>query len=160
MAIPSLARAALGSWSGSSRLNMVWLPADPIKESLSTLEVSTDPQNTYTTVSYTWAYEGQPMTGMLILAGSKTDDEASAQQLSGGWTDSWHQNAEIMTLVDVSTSEDVIRLQGSYGPDTPKWGWRLELEMTGDDKLSFRMVNMDPAGPETWAVDASYQRTL
>ena len=52
-----------------------------------------------------------------------------------------------------------VRLEGSYSaPQSPDWGWRIEIEIDADASLVIRMINITPEGQEALAVLAQYTR--
>jgi hypothetical protein len=53
---------------------------------------------------------------------------------------------------------DRVKLTGSYSAGSgPDWGWRIEIGLV-DGRLSLTMINIEPEGEETWAVQADYSR--
>jgi hypothetical protein len=154
MATPPGLLAALGNWRGTSKLNYSEDPlVENISESDSTLAIETDPLHAFATVSYTWAFEGQAHEGRVLLCGTESTDEVTA-----GWSDSWHQNGSAMCLSGPGMHSNQVRLTGSYGAaGGPDWGWRIEFNLEGDN-LTLKMINITPEGDQTWAVHAEYLR--
>ena len=155
MAVPKPIIKLVGSWKGSSRLNLSWLPeGEQIKVSTSSMQVKTDKGSNYATITYTWVYENESQSGTLIIAASESGTA------SCGWSDSWHQNSGVLALTGSTTDDGNTGVTGSYGDGQggPDWGWRIEIAPTNEQNLSFRMFNIDPDGIETWAVEAVYQR--
>lgn len=155
MATPPGLLKAVGKWQGQSNLN---LPEDGITEtvfsSTSTLSVETDSRTAYSTVSYTWEFDGTTQMGCILICGSGSQDSVTC-----GWTDSWHQNGSVMPLAGRGMLDDAVSLTGSYGDgsDGPDWGWRIELSAT-HDAFKLTMTNITPEGEEMWAVKAEYIR--
>jgi hypothetical protein len=141
-------------WSGSSKLHLSWLPEDQkVQESESELTISVEPRASYAIVSYTWIYEGETQHGTMLVAG---DIEAGTGSI--GWSDSWHQSSGVMHL-DGTFSETSIACLGTYGGEGDEaYGWRVTLEMNGDDQFVVKMTNIEPNGNEEWAVEAVYSR--
>jgi hypothetical protein len=154
VAIPKLISLAKGSWQGKSKLNFSEdCEVEKVEESESVLDVQTDRQNTFATLTYTWAYEGQKQEGTLVIAGSER-----SEAVTGGWVDSWHQGSALMSLRGTGMKADRLSLTGAYAaPGQPDWGWRIELVLV-DKALELRMTNVSPTGVEAWAVVAVYMR--
>lgn len=153
MAIPKTLREAQGAWIGSSKLHLSWnQPPDNILESLSNLSVTLDPIGEFALLDYDWVYEGELQHGQLLLAGS-----SESGKVTGGWTDSWHQNSAVMALAGTGM-EGEVNLSGEYEVEGhPNWGWRFLFELEGE-MLAMRMFNVSPEGDEEWAVEAVYGR--
>ena len=106
-------------------------------------------------INYTWAYEGQPQAGLLLLGYNKELEAAMAI-----WLDSWHTSEQFMHFEGSVDESGKLNLNGSYSVASgPDWGWRITLQL--DDKGSFliTMYNVSPDGDELWAVKAEYERT-
>lgn len=155
MPIPRTIRDAAGSWRGSSKLHLSWLPPEKrVEESSSSLQVKLDRNSTYATIEYTWSQEGTEQEGSLLLCADK-----KRTCITAGWVDSWHQNNAVM-LLSGELSDGAIRLDGKYQVEGhPEWGWAIGFELISNSKFIMRMINIDPAGNEEWAVEAVYERS-
>lgn len=153
MAIPKTIRDAAGTWNGNSKLHLSWnQPPENILESFSNLSISLDPIGAFALVDYDWVYEGEMQHGQMLVAGNQDSGD-----VTGGWTDSWHQNTVVMALSGTGM-EDELNLKGEYAVEGhPNWGWRITLAMEGES-LSFKMFNVSPEGDEEWAVEGIYAR--
>jgi hypothetical protein len=142
----------VGNWSGSSKLNLPWMP-DPIKESASTAIVSTRVNGQCLEIAYTWEYEGEPQEGVIILSGDGKSDAVIAF-----WTDSWHSKNVLMQCDGTLTPTGSVNLKGSYSvPDHADWGWRTEI-IPGENSFKYLMFNVSPEGVEEWAVEMAFTR--
>ncbi len=154
MSIPTFVTACVGTWNGPSKLNLPWPPGEEkVLECDSSLTVSVDPKSSYATFGYEWSYEGDPQTGLILIAG---DEEKGT--VSMGWSDSWHQNGSVLNLTGQMTASKATA-SGEYvveGYDP--CGWEIEIEQTSDDEMVLRMTNVDPSGDREWAVEAIYRR--
>lgn len=150
MAVPKPIRDSVGSWRGTSRLHLPFLPEDRrITSSPSKLHIDLDEQASYATVAYTWEHEGKRHEGVALIA-------AGEKEASAGWCDSWHQNASVMHLA--GPVAEPLWFTGSWGePGQPPWGWKLGFEASGE-KLVLRMAVVTPDGDEEWAVEGIYER--
>jgi hypothetical protein len=142
----SLLTDVTGAWSGSYRLI---LPDTPDEVSDTAAMVTAIAGGRFMQIDYTWAYQGEPQAGSLWLG---TADSAAAQ---GAWVDAWHMGDTVMALAGADGG-DAVRFDGSYDvPDSPPWGWRVELS-AGDDGFVLRMFNVSPEGEPYLGVEALY----
>jgi len=117
-----------------------------VQASLSVLEIAHDPALTYAVVSYTWLHENEPQHGVMVMCGE-----------TAAWTDSWHQNANLLNMKS-DKADDQVSYLGSYpAGEGPDWGWRIELTMDGAE-LVLTMTNIEPGAEGEWAVQARYSR--
>ena len=150
----------IGQWRGQNLLHLSW-ENPPDKYSSSTLLVAAAAKEACLSFTYTWAYEGVPQAGLIVLGYDDGQGVASA-----GFVDSWHQNSGIMHCkgsVHAQAMQGLIDVRGSYAvPGHPDWGWRIVIEPTSHnnvvDTLHIRMYNCSPEGVEELAVQADYTR--
>jgi hypothetical protein len=153
MSAPSSLVALAGQWSGKYRL---WLsPDEPAYTSQTTAVVALVAQGQFVTVQYTWADEGAPQDGLLVLG-----YEVQRAIAHGVWIDSWHMYDQYMVCQGtVRPADGVVSLKGTYaaapGPD---WGWWIDLEPQGADAFRIVMHNVSPEGKAALAVECSYSR--
>ena len=145
-----------GTWQGTNRLH------DPITErpedsASSVILQSANPAAETDDVpvlqmDYTWAYQGAPQNGTLLLYGPAAKPRAQ-------WTDTWHTGGEPMPFETEAEGKNALSLLGSYAaPPGPDWGWRIVLEPLSET-LQLRMDNITPDGEDLPAVEATYRRT-
>lgn len=151
---PLAALAALaGRWTGSNRLRLSW-PTPSDFESAATAEVTPVADGRFVTVAYTWAHDGKPCAGFLLVGRETTGDVVHAS-----WVDSWHQRERPMPCTGTADGRGGVDVRGSYAaPPGPDWGWRIALGPTDDGGLRLTMWNVTPAGEEDLAVEAVYRR--
>lgn len=145
-----------GNWQGTSRLHdpITELPEDSasslmIQNADASAEAEGDAPATL--IGYTWAYQGAPQQGTLLLYAKATNPRAQ-------WLDTWHTGGEPMPLDTESDSETALSLRGSYAaPPGPDWGWRIVLEPRSET-LQLRMDNITLDGEALVAVEATYRR--
>lgn len=140
--------ACAGRWHGTSTLQ------DPMmgiaEESQSAMEVTPVLGGRFVRVDYTWAYQGAPQEGSILVG---FDGAAS-----GHWIDSWHMGKKVMACTGPAPRGGTLHLTGSYAaPTGPDWGWRIDLT-PGPDSLRLWMANVSPEGEESPAVEAVYTR--
>ena len=141
-----------GSWQGTSSLQV--MPGEPVRDSQSRLHIKPVIKDKFVRIEYSWADEGQPQEGLLLVGYEKARELAI-----GVWMDSWHMGEQFMKCQGSIDETGSITLRGSYPASSgPDWGWRIVLR-PGDDVLQLRMYNATPDGQELWAVKADYTRT-
>lgn len=142
----------VGRWSGVNRL---WvMPEDPVRESDTKASVTLAARGALAMITYTWAYEGKPQEGVLMVR-SESDPEGSDVV----WVDSWHTAGKFMQFRCDEGKEGLVAVRGSYSaPPGPDWGWRIVLSADSKDEFRVLMYNVTPDGKEALAVDARYSR--
>lgn len=150
MATPISLAELSGRWQGSNRL---WLdPNEPARESVATAVCQTVAQGKFFHLHYTWADEGQPQEGVLLLGQSQ-------QELSAAWVDSWHMQDNIMHCTGPTGSDGPVSVIGHYAaPPGPDWGWRITLQPDSANQFRLIMHNITPDGEEMLAVEAIFER--
>ncbi|MDH3498302.1 MAG: DUF1579 domain-containing protein [Gemmatimonadota bacterium] len=147
--LEAVARLA-GKWTGTNRL---WLtPQEAARESATTMAVAPAAQGRFLTFTYTWADEGKPQDGVLLLG--HEDDE-----VTGAWIDSWHMGNKVMVSRGAANAAGGVSIAGTYAaPPGPDWGWHTVVEPRGADTFRFAMYNITPDGEESLAVEVIYTR--
>lgn len=149
MAIPSILADLTGRWQGT---NQLWLgPKEPVRKSIATAVCQPVAQGKFFELHYTWADDGQPQDGVLLLSQNK-------EQLNAAWVDSWHMQ-DIMMPCSGSAAEAAVSVQGSYAaPPGPDWGWRITVQPDSAEQFRLIMHNITPDGEEMMAVEAVFSR--
>ncbi len=139
-----------GQWFGN---NSLWvMPEDPVRESDSEASVTIAVHGTVALITYTWAYEGTPQEGTLLVRTGPEDVETVL-------VDPWHTGGKFMTFSSEGATEDLVDVRGSYAaPPGPDWGWRIILRADSADEFLMLMYNITPDGEEAPAVEARYTR--
>ncbi|MEO8042869.1 MAG: DUF1579 family protein [Acidobacteriota bacterium] len=141
----------LGSWTGTNRLHVPWMP-EKMKESESTAIVRSKMNGQFLSFEYTWSFDGDPQEGLLVVGCDPKSDAVQAV-----WTDSWHSKGVLM-LCNGKTDQGGISVMGHYAvPDNPDWGWRTEIRQNGNGFL-YAMYNVTPDGVEELAVETDFKR--
>lgn len=150
MSIPQSLTDLAGEWVGT---NLLWLADEPLRESRTTMTIETAARGRFAVMRYTWADEGEPQDGLLLVG-----RPSKKGGLEAVWIDSWHMGHGTMTLGGAPNESDEVSLAGSYAaPPGPDWGWRIEIV---PDAGGFRllMFNIAPDGEVYPAVEARYSR--
>ena len=143
----------VGRWTGTNKLYLSHLP-EPLKQSQSTLNVSLKANGQFVAFEYTWAYEGEPQEGIILLG---CDTKSAAVQTV--WTDSWHSSHTFMLSDGTAAKNGEISVKGYYKVEGhPDWGWRTDI-IPGNEKLRIVMYNVSPEGEEELAVETDFVRT-
>ncbi len=150
MSAPESLRTSIGAWTGANRL---FLPEEPTRESQSTASVALVARGKFSTIAYTWAFEGESQEGLLLIG--QADEVVSAV-----FVDSWHMGDKLMLCEGRAAANEAIKVRGSYAVEGgPDWGWRIVVE-PGDNTLRVTMYNVTPDGDEVLGVEASYTRVV
>lgn len=111
-------------------------------------------QGQFLTLHYTWADEGRPQDGLLVLG-----YEAGQTALKAYWIDSWHMSDKFMFCTGPLEAAGVVSVSGAYAAQPgPDWGWRIVVEPQANDSWRMVMYNITPEGQEVLAVEAHFTR--
>ncbi len=142
----------VGSWSGTNKLYVSGM-AEKVKESASKMEVSLKANQQFVAFEYTWAFDGEPQEGLILLG---CDTKSDAVQTV--WTDSWHSSHTFMVSDGTVAEDGTLSVKGYYKvKDHPDWGWRTDIIPNGDS-LRIVMYNVSPDGDEELAVETDFTR--
>jgi len=143
-----------GKWQGTNRL---WLsPREPVRKSESLAEIRSIEQDQFSEICYSWAYEGQPQEGWLILG-----QETNHKVVKAVWFDTWHMRDQFMVCEGRVDDSGAVTVQGSYAaPPGPDWGWQITIEPNEDDLFRILMHNITPDGEKELAVEIPYSRVV
>jgi hypothetical protein len=151
--MPAPLASLAGRWHGTSRLVLSWKTPSEFR-SESTAEVRRVAGGRAVTVTYTWAHEGKPCEGFLLVARDGASDAAHVT-----WMDSWHQRDRPMHSAGTVDPRGGVEVRGSYpAPPGPDWGWRTLLAPTDDGGFTLTMYNVAPDGAEELAFENVYGR--
>jgi hypothetical protein len=166
--IPETLSTLLGVWSGTKR---VWMAPDaPVHESPATATVSHAAKGHFLSIHYSWAHEGAPQEGLLLIGASQAQAPGppcgGEPQSSPGnnvhvqavWADSWHMGHSLM-LATGTLSDSGVTVTGSYAaPPGPEWGWRIDVLAESDRRWRLTMYNIPPGAQESLAVDVAFEK--
>jgi hypothetical protein len=141
--------ACAGNWLGTSTLQDTHAGSAETAPSAVTVTPGPDGQ---VRLEYTWAYQGRPQHGSLLL-------RRDGATVTATWMDSWHTGGQPMACA--GPLGPALSVRGSYAaPPGPDWGWRIDL-VIDCDTLRLVMFNVWPVeqgGKEELAVEAVYTR--
>jgi hypothetical protein len=111
-------------------------------------------QGQFILFQYTWAYEGEPQDGLLMLG-----FEPKPNEMQAVWIDSWHMQDKLMFCRGTIGRHCDISLKGSYpAPPRPNWGWQIDITPRSPNGFRLQMYNISPEGKSQLAVEAGYTR--
>ena len=148
MAAPEELNRAVGGWAGTSLLRV--MPTDPYRESEARATVTSAAGGDLIVINYTWAEEGKPQDGMLIISGGDEPGDARAM-----WADSWHQRPLWLVLSGATDEGGVVRVAAPYGEG---FEWRINVDTSTADALAITMDNVAPGVARYQVVEARYTR--
>jgi hypothetical protein len=99
----------IGKWQGA---NQLWLfPGDLVRLSHSLAELRAISHNQFSELRYTWAADGQPQEGWIILG-----QPTNSTQVKAVWLDTWHMAHQFMLLMYNITSdgEEFLAVEVAY----------------------------------------------
>lgn len=144
--------AHAGRWTGT---NLLWLPPSEVPyESPSTAEVTRIVGGNFLQIAYTWAFDGAPQEGLLLL-GHEESGLATAV-----WIDSWHMGRQFL-ICRGSIEPSGMVVNGSYAVEGyPEWGWQIVVGPAdaAGDAFALTMYNIPPEGDKMLAVSVNYTR--
>lgn len=152
MSVPLDLAMLAGEWVGTSQL---WLsPDEPPGTSGATMSMALVARGQTLLCRYTWAVDGSPEEGVMLLSLNEEQSQASA-----AWTDSWHLHDTLMVCLGEMRPDGGVTVTGSYAaPPGPDWGWSIGLELHTPESFRMVMHNISPEGTPALAWDATYER--
>ena len=141
-----------GSWRGNNRLHDPTTNAP--EDSPATATITSVLGGRFIRLDYTWAYQGNPQAGSLLIG-----YETEADVVTAHWIDTWHMGDKVMACRGAISDSGELSVLGSYAaPPGPDWGWRTIITPREGQRLRMVMVNISLDGQEYLAVEADYSR--
>ncbi|RKH30257.1 DUF1579 domain-containing protein [Corallococcus sicarius] len=143
----------VGEWEGTSR---TWFePGKLGDESPISGTIRSVLDGRFVVHEYTSSLGGKPLTGTATL-GYHLD----GRQFTMAWVDTFHVGSDIMSLQGEAGVSDRFSVSGSYftGEQSPRWGWRIDMERTGPDALVITHFNVEPGQAPQKAIEIQYRR--
>ena len=142
--------ACAGTWRGANRLFVS--PDGPADESASVVTVTPLLRGTFVRLDQTWAREGRPAEGSLLVG-----FDAASKVATAHWIDTFHMGRKVMACEGTVGDDGALDVRGGYAaPPGPDWGWRIRVTAAAGSQLEIVMFNIDPAGNEQLAVRATH----
>lgn len=146
----SLAKFA-GEWTGTTK---TWFEPDVVAdESPMTGTIKVILGGRFLMHEYSGSLQGKVFDGVAIFG-----FDIATNKFQMAWVDSFHMSTGIM--FSEGDGADKFSAFGTYftGPDTPRWGWRTELEQVDDDNIVITAYNVEPDSDDQIATETRYTR--
>lgn len=154
MGVPQTLENLVGKWHGINRLHTVWIPENPVRETVSAANVELTARGRFLKIEYDWSFEDAAQEGLILIG-----DEKDSDLFKAFWIDSWHLSDKFMVSEGLLDENGAISLKGFYTvPDHPDWGWRTVIELKKDDLFKITMFNVSPEDEESLAVEMEFTR--
>jgi hypothetical protein len=154
MSVPEILRKLVGKWRGVNRLHTIWVPKNPVRESISITAIELTARGRFLKIEYDWTFDDAVQEGLILIG-----DEKDSDLIKAFWIDSWHMGDKFMVSEGRLKANGAISLQGFYAvPDHPDWGWKTIIEPEKDGAFKIEMYNVSPEGEEALAVEMDLKR--
>ncbi|HRI04603.1 MAG TPA: DUF1579 domain-containing protein [Pyrinomonadaceae bacterium] len=142
-----------GEWTGTTK---TWFEPDVVAdESPMTGTIKVILGGRFLLHEYSGSLQGKPFDGLAIFG-----FDIATNKFQMAWVDSFHMSTGIM--FSEGDAGDKFSAFGTYftGPDTPRWGWRTEIEQIDDDNIVITAYNVEPDSADQIATETRYTRKV
>lgn len=142
-----------GEWAGTTK---TWFEPDVVAdESPMSGKITPILGGRFLLHEYSGSLQGKPFDGLAIFG-----FDIATNKFQMAWVDSFHMSTGIM--FSEGDAADKFSAFGTYytGPETPRWGWRTEIEQIDDDNIVITAYNVEPESDDQKATETRYTRKV
>jgi hypothetical protein len=141
----------VGTWGGTAR---TWFEPEKLADqSPCRARIRPALDGRFVVLEYEGGIQGKPLFGMAII-GYHLDAEVYTM----AWVDSFHLGTATMHSEGEPRESGFVVLGHYDVPQSDPWGWRTELVLAPDSRLTITAYNISPQGKESRAVEWVYTR--
>jgi hypothetical protein len=144
--------SSAGTWEGTNQLQFA--TGEPMQESPNRIVSTPLLHNTFLRIDQTWTWKNELQHGSILIGYNPKTETATLH-----WIDTFHNGVRVMTCTGNFTPKNTLIVLGSYpAPNSPDWGWRIEIPTPTENHFQIDMFNLNPNGQQDGGVWAKFYR--